>query len=382
MVTKKTFSDMVSDAVNYLIRNTNITYFSDGSIAKALIESNSLEIARLQDYINATFQNAFLSSASGIYLDMWGETLGLPRLTGRRASASIQDGAIRFYTTSGTLGSRLPHPSRSGLGLIPAGTIVSDTTSTIEFLTSEDVTFPINAKSVFVPVSASGTGIGYNVGANQLTVHDLGVSDVKVTNDVAITTGADLESDTEYRFRLSKAMSTKYGSNASAVQVAALSSPSVASAEIVPFSRGAGTFDVLLIPKGNKVTNTAKEQTRQAVEQVTAYGISFKIREPEYVPIKLTLQLAFNSNVSDAQKSNLKQLVQSNIISYISSIPLGGELVINQLRAAALADRDIKDVKILELFIDCVPRTLRNVQLKEDELFVLDEKALDPIEVI
>lgn len=382
MVTKKTFPDMVRDAIGYLVRNTDITYFSDGSIARALIESNMLEISRLQDYVNSAFQNAFLSSATGIYLDMWGDNLGIPRVTQRRATASIQDGAVRFYTVTGTLGSRLPHPSNPGLGLIPSGTVITNSANTVEFFTTEEVTFPINAKSVFVPVSASESGTTFNVGVNQLTVHNLSPTEIKVTNDVAITTGADVESDDEYRFRLSRAMTTKYGSNTSAVQVAALSSPSVSRAEILPFARGAGTFDVVLIPQGNKVTNTAREQTRKAIEQVAAYGISFKIREPEYVPIKLTVQIIFNANTSDGQKLASRQLVQTNLINYIASIPLGGELIINQLRAASLADSYIKDVKIIELFIDCSPRTLRNVQLNEDELFILDENALDPIEVI
>ena len=130
MVTKKAFSDMVKDSISYLLKNTDITYFSDGSIAKALVESTCLEISRLQEYLTGAFQNAFLSSATGIYLDLWGETLGLARIRGRRATTNIQDGAVRFYVTTGTLGSRLPHPSNSGLGLISSGTIISNAANT------------------------------------------------------------------------------------------------------------------------------------------------------------------------------------------------------------------------------------------------------------
>lgn len=382
MVTKKTFSEMVQDSIRYLIKNTNITYFSDGSIAKALVETNNLEISRLQEYVSSTFQNAFLSSATGIYLDMWGETLGLPRIKDRRATAQIQDGAVRFYTTSGTLGSKLPHPTNPGLGLIPLGTLISNPASTIEFVVTEDVTFPVNAKSVFVPISASGTGSGYNVGVNQLTVSSLNTSGVLVTNDVAIVTGKDTESDDEYRFRLSRAMTSRYGSNLAAIEVAALSNPSISRAEILQYSRGAGTFDVLLVPQGNRVTNTAKENVRKAIEQVAAYGISFNVREPEYVPIKVTIQLTYKNGVTDAQKINVKGQVQAAVLSYLASIPLGGELVIDQLRAAVLNNSSVKEMKIIELYIHCRPKTLRNYQLLEDELFIPDEEVPDPVEII
>ena len=382
MVTKKNFDDMVNDSLKYLIKNTGITYFSDGSIARALVESNNLEISRLQDYVTSAFQNAFLSSASGIYLDMWGETLGLPRIIDRRASAEIQDGAVRFYTVSGTLGSRLRHTANPGLGLIPFGTTVGNAADTVAFTVTEDVTFPINAKSVFVPVAASDLGADFNVGVNQLTVHNLNIADVRVTNDIAITTGADVESDEEYRFRLSRALTSRYGSNLAAIEVASVISPGVSRSEILQFARGAGTFDVLLIPQGNRVTNTAREVTRRAIERVVAYGVSFKVREPEYVPIKVTVQLIFNPTTTEGEKITARQTVQSDLIRYLSSIPMGGELIINQLRSAALGPSSVKDVRILELYIDCKSRTLRNVALKEDEVFILDEESVDPVEVI
>lgn len=382
MVTKKSFSDIVQDGITYLAKNTGITYFSDGSIAKALVEATGLEISRLQDYVTGAFQNAFLSSAAGIYLDMWGQTLGVPRITNRRATALVQDGAVRFFTTNGTLGSRLPNPANSGQGIIPKNTRIRNTAGTVEFVVPEDVSFPVNAKSVFVSVVASDTGAGFNVGVNQLTVHTLGIPEVKVTNDISITTGRDTESDEEYRFRLSRAMTTRFGSNLAAIEIAAITSPSVARAEVLQFARGAGTFDVLLIPQGNRVTNSAKETTRRAVEQIAAYGVSVEIREPEYVPIKITVQLSFLNNASEAQKILARQETQTALLQYIASIPLGGELIINQIRAACLSIRNVKDVKIIELYIDCKPRTLRNVQLREDELFIPDEEVSDPIEVI
>lgn len=381
MVTKKSFSDSVQDSIQYLIRNTGITYFSDGSIARALVEANNLEIDRLQQYVTEVFQNAFLSTASGIYLDMWGNTLGIPRLLPLQAETFVEDGAVRFYVTSGTLGSRLPDPNNSGQGFIAAGTIISDSNGEVEFTVTEDVSFPINSRSVNVPIRASQTGKAFNVGANRLTVHNLPTSEVKVTNDIAVTSGRDIESDEEYRFRLSRALTSKYGSNTTAIELAAITSPGVSQVNLLEYARGAGTFDVLLIPQGNKITESIKDAARNSISQVAAYGVSFEVREPEYVLFKVTLQLIFNSSVGEAEKERLRAQVQTSLLAYIAEIPLGGELIINQLRAASLISPSIKDIKILELYINCRPKTLRNYRLKEDELFVPDN-TMEAVEII
>jgi uncharacterized phage protein gp47/JayE len=383
MVNKKEYFKMVNDAIEYLVKNTDITFLTDGSMAKAFVETNCLEVSRLQDYVSEVFKNAFINTATGFHLDLWGETLGLPRITGRRASANIEDGAVRFYVTSGTLGTRLPNPINSTQGIIQAGTRIYNTTRSISYTVLNDVAFPKNAKTVSVPVIASDNGSEYNVGANQLTLHNLDTNDVYVINDLAISSGADIESDQEYRFRLSRAMSSRFGNNPAAIEVASMVSPGVASSKLMQYSRGAGTYDVLLVPRGNKLTPSAIAQTNRALEQVTSYGISFKVREPEYVPIRIALQIIYKTGVASGKKQTISAQVQSSVLAYIGTIPMGGELVINQLRSVVMSvDTDINDIKILELYVNCRPRTLRNIQLREDELFIPDEQVNDPIQVV
>ena len=383
MPIKKTLNDMNRDSLRYLVQNTDITYLAQGSVARALLESNNLEISRLQDYASTALDNAFLSTATGFYLDLFGEMLGLPRFRERRAGASIEDGSVRFYVDSGTLGSRLPNSADRSTGLIPSGTRVQNPEGTVEFTVISDMTFPVNAKSAFVPVVANSAGASFNVGANQLTTNSLGIQDVKVTNDIAITSGGDIESDAEYRFRLSRAMTSRFTSNATAVQVAALSQPGVANVETVQFARGAGTFDVLLIPQANKLSRSVKESAQNLIDQVTAFGISSRIREPEYVGIKISLQLMFKNTTPEGEKLVARRDAESAILNYIGTVPIGGELIINQIRAVALgANSVIKDIRLLELCLDGRPRTFRNVKLREDELLIPDENSTNPIEVL
>jgi uncharacterized phage protein gp47/JayE len=330
---------MTRSSLRYLSQNTDISYFEQGSVAKALVEATNLEIVRLQDFISSAMNNSFLSTANGIYLDLFGELLGIPRITDRAASASIQDGSVKFYVDSGTLGSKL-FGSDPSIGLIPAGVEISTIDGSILFEVTENVSFPINARSAFAPVRARVTGSAFNVGANQLIVHSLTDKSIKVTNDISIVTGSDVESDSEYRFRLSKAFTTKYGSNKTAIQIAASSQPGVARSEIVPYVRGAGTFEVLLIPQGNRLTRTTIDNTKRIIEGVAAFGVSPLVREPTYVAIKIMGQLRFDPSIDEGERIAARRAAESGVLRYISSIPLGGELVLNQLRSAILSSNN------------------------------------------
>ena len=379
---KRSFTEMVRDGISYLTENTGVTFFGNGGIAKALVETMALEVTRLRDFASTHYENRFLSTASGVFLDLFGEMLGIPRIQQTRAAVDLEDQILRFYVRSGTLASRLPDPNDNSRGLIPSGTTISTEDGTVQFVLPVAVSFPKNAKQVYVGALAQSTGKTANVGANQLTAHSLASTDVLVTNDSSIVTGTDLEPDDEYRYRLSKAMTTQASANATAVQVAAGTARGVVDAEILEFARGAGTFDVLLVPKGNRLSKTTLDETLRSIEQVTAFGVSPQVREPFYVPFKVTIQLRFRSGTEEGRKAVLRDRVQQAVLAYLGDIRIGGELVINQLRAAVLGvDQQIEDLRIARLCIDRRPRSIRNHQLRRDEIFVPDDHS-EAIEVL
>ena len=379
----RSFAEMTADSVDYLQKNTDVTYLARGGIARGLLDATNLEIARLQDFVLTSYSNAYLTTARGIYLDLFGDMLGLTRVSTLPAEVRATDSVIRFYVKVGTLGSKLPHPSDTTKGLVPAATLVYSLDRNITFSVTEAQEFPVNAKSTYVSAKATIEGAVGNVGVNQLTSHSLGDSSVFVTNDSPVTTGTDIESDEEYRFRLSKALTTRAGSNQTTIQVAALSQPGVVRAELIPFARGSGTFDVVLIPRGNRVSRDTIESVRRAVEASAAYGISAKIREPEYLPVRLTARVSFNSDVQEGRKQELKSLSEAAILRYMASIEMGGEFITNQVEASVLnVSMEIKDVSILELCVGKKARGIRNFKLAKDELVVPDRDSEDPILVV
>jgi len=373
-VRARDYSAMVDDAIEYLLNNTDITFMAQGGIARAFIDASLLEVARLQDFTTVNYENSVLSVANGPYLDLFGEAFRLPRRLATTARVYREDGSIRFYVKTGVLGDRLPDPKDRTKCLIPAATRIYTSDAAVQFVTNLDQSFPYNKKSVYVDAISVSAGSSGTVGPSLLTSHSLG-SEVFVVNDLSITNGGDLETDSDYRFRLVNAFAARFSNNASSVSVAASTTPGVVRADLFQFARGAGTFDVLLVPRGNKLPRSIRQQAARNIDSVTAYGISSRVREPDYRPIKLTVRIRTSRGAPRGFRQSLGSQVQSAILNYIGNISIGGELIINQLRASILSvSRDIIDMTILELCIDGRPFAIRNYQLAEDELFVPDEE--------
>lgn len=381
---RKPLHEMNQDSLGYLANNTPITFLNDGGIAVSLVKAANREIAQLQDLTTTLFRNARPSSANGVFLDMIGELLSVKRLPASAARVDRGDGAIRFYTEDGSLGSYLPHPSDASLGLIPNNTRMTTSDGLIVYRTIEDTEFPRGAVQVYVSAESVSTGSEQSIGSGKLTSHSLGAPAVLVTNDRPITTARDVENDQTYRFRLSNAVLSLAGGNRSAVESSVLSFPGVQTVQIREYVRGTGTFDVFVVPVHNKLGSSTKRQIQTTINRTKALGIDAKVREPDYVPICMAIQLSFYENVPTGQREVIKRRVSDNVKDYLESIPLGGEFIINQVRSAVLSSspREIRDMRLIELCFKGRPMIRRNIRLAPEELLILDENRVRPIDIV
>lgn len=377
-----TVSELNQESFEWLLQNTEITLLTPGSTARALIESANIHLGQFYSSMTMHLAQSYLSKASQQYLDLIGEMLGVVRRTARAALITQEDRAIRFYVAQGSLYQYLPKAGDLTKGLIPAGTTITNEDNSIVYTVETDVEFPRTATEVYVSARAATTGSEGNIGANRLRSHSLGIAAVLVTNTVSIATGADLESDDDFRFRIRNRVLTAEGANETAVRLAVLSAPGVADVQITKFRRGAGSFDVLIVPTGNRVALETIEVARQNLSSAVAFGIDFKIREPKYVRISMVLALNYRGILAGEQDA-VRVSAERAVLNYLSTIPIGGQLVVNQLGAAVLqSDERIKDYDIQGVCIDGRPQIIHNYQLEEDELFLPDENLSDPIRVI
>jgi uncharacterized phage protein gp47/JayE len=378
----RSISEMTQRSVEYLQRNTGITLLSPGSTARALIETANQNIDEVSQSLTLYQAMAYISSATGVFLDLLGELVGLTRRQAVAAFVAAEDRALRFYVPNGTLREYLPHPTDLTLGLIPSGTTVTNDDGTIVYTIERDVTFPRTAMEVFAPARASITGTAVNVGAFTLRRHSLGSNVVLVTNPISIATGTDIESDEEFRSRIRSRVRTAEGANEAAIRLAILSAPGVSDVRLVPYKRGAGSFDALLIPVGNRITLEALQVASQNVAQVAAFGIHWRLREPKYVRISMVISLSY-AGIMPGEQAAVRNAVERIILRHLGQIRIGGELILNQLGSDILElEPRVKDYTIESLCINGRPQVLHNYKLQDDELFLPDEGLSDPVRVL
>lgn len=368
-----TLSQMNSDSLRYLSNHTQLSYLAEGSITRALVESSNLEIARLAEYIIAVEANTHIDSATGPYLDLIGKMFGLVR--GQKVAAAISqtDRNIKLSVPTGRLGDHFPDPGNGNQGKVPTSLMLTTLDGTVEYSVGQAVFFDKSAKEVFVPAVAATPGIGSNVGAGRLSAHT-GPPGVNVTNLKQISTGREVESDGEFRFRIVNNLAASPTGTETAIRVATLGNADISDVILQEFARGAGTFDALVVPVTNTVSAGTRDSVTRAIESVSAFGVNARVIEPEYVRFKVSIQLLARQSAVLGSLESAKVSAANAVLDYFETIPIGGELIINRLRSSVIqsVSSGIKDIKILELCLNERPHLIRNVRLKRDQLFTPD----------
>src|SRR5690606_40272116 len=117
---KKSKVEILREALNKLRSQTPITATGAGSVARALVEAISTELADLYDILDFNTSQMLVTTATGTALDALGELYGVRRnQLNELATIDAHLGAFQFYLDT-TIGSDV---------IIPAGTNVYTSTS-------------------------------------------------------------------------------------------------------------------------------------------------------------------------------------------------------------------------------------------------------------
>jgi len=378
MIRKKSREELMRQMLRGIVQETEVTMVGKGSVSRGLASVFSGTIEEMYQTLDDTVNNSFLPTAQGFYLDLFGETFGLTRKLPAAGQVSASDRVIRFYVTSGTLAQKLPHPTDLNLGRVPAGATVSST-SGVTYTVDADYDFPAAAKLAYVGATTSATGTAQNVGAGDLSTTSL--AEVLVTNISGISSATDLESDEEYRFRISRWVRSSAGRNEVAVRLAVFNAPNVADMIKQPYFAGPGSFRIIIIPTNNRVSVETLRQAYSNLASVVSDGTFFIVEPPRYLPVSLSVRLI--PRAGNSITATERDLAQQAALNYLGDIRPGESLIINQLRAAVLSSSStIADLRLQGLTIDRRPRALLNYTLERDEVFVPDDTLVDPIVVI
>ena len=374
MINKKSFNQIQQEAIKHLAENTGITQMGAGGAARSLVDVFSRHLADFYTRLDIDLSMAYITTATGFYLDLLGKLFGVSRRQNSETPVLAEDKVLKFYAPEGMLLSDfLP-----GLS-IGAGTRIKTADETVIYAVSETANFLQMDDHVFVSATPVSSPVYKKAGAGTMTMHNLTETQVLVTNLSALSVGSTLESDSDYRARIATSNTARAGSNESAVRLAALGSDQVADVSISEFARGSGSFEVMVIPTGNRVPSASMDEIRGNINGVVAYGVSFDVREPDYVQLKLEMRVKFDSTVSEGNQASALRQIEADILAYIGNLRPGAELSMSRLQSVALGTSNVTDAVVTYLCIDKKEQIVRNVRLEDDEMFIPDEDTANPI---
>lgn len=353
---KETYYQVYTKFRKALIETTNVAQLATGSKARAFLETIASEFGTFYDNILYDITQSFLKYATGDMLDVFGDMFGVSRRPSSQASALVSEKSAKFYVDSGTFGD-----INSGNAItIPAGSRLT-TAAGIGYVVTNEVTLGSTANETYIGVNAEKTGSTSNIGKEELIYHTFtsytnsGLNGLKVTNNYAIANGADQESDTNFRFRISNRLIELERCNLFALYTAMLSIPGVRDIRIDRYANGLGTATVYLY-------GIYPEQSPQLVAQGTmiadiysAVGDYVYVTYPDLVGVTIRTPLVFkklrDSGIATAyeittdQKDAIVERAEKNVEDYFKNLGIDEPLSIDKLTAVIVnTDNNILDI--------------------------------------
>ena len=353
--------EIIDAALRQLTVQTIITQLAPGSKARALLEIVSRQLSQQYQIFDTNLANTFVSTARGEALDLIGELVGLERLPPVTAGTIIGSQNVIFYTEDVNFGA-----INGGAPIeIPKGTRVWSTPSavgsddSIIFLVSQLTTLPASQVEFAIPVEATQQGEVFNVGQDTLTNHDFQgylLSEdgtLLVRNRAAITNGRDIESDADFRFRISRQVTASEMANETAIRLAALSVPGVADVEIVPYVRGLGTFGVYVKSLDARVADDLVEAVQEAIDIVQSLGNRGFSLKPKEIGVEMDLTLTMRETVTVNDQNDIARTVVNAVYDYVNNLNIGEDFIVNEVVQRVMeVDERIKNVGVANKPID------------------------------
>jgi uncharacterized phage protein gp47/JayE len=338
MIAIPSYEELVEEAQTIVKNETGITNFSESSVAGSLIKIASARVIDLYHQLLDIYNQGNLSTATGTNLDNIGELFGIKRLPAKAATTAGMGAAVQFRNNSDTSVT------------IPALTrIWSEADPRVAFSTNDALTLASGADG-YIDITALGDGSGYNVGIGAISKHDLGNALVTVTNILPVVNGTAVESDDNYRYRISKAFSIIQGATEESIRMKLMEIPGVKDVFPLPLARGTGTIDVIITSVDTRVSQALLDQAQSVLDNTVAFGISAIAKSPKEIPIDLTIKLSLKDTLDSATAGSL---VAAAAAAYIDNLPVGdgigiGSFIFYELVSRLMdAHSDIRNVSVV-----------------------------------
>lgn len=255
----------------------------EGSFVGDMMSSCAYEGERMYHQMDVVLGIAFLTTASGGYIDMHVNPDGI-----YRKEATFARGEVTFTGAEGTE--------------IPAGSLCATAGGLLFEVTTEGTIG--EEGTVTLPVRAAEAGDKYNVLAGYINTLPVNINGVTgVTNAEGTLGGADRETDEALRTRglLHKQKPATSGNPAHYLEWA-MEVNGVGNARVFPLDNGPGTVGVMPITSGGRATGEdILTAVYENIEQKRPIGATVSVYAPEEVMISVDAEIEISTATTIAE---------------------------------------------------------------------------------
>ncbi|CAJ0698867.1 baseplate J/gp47 family protein [Ralstonia holmesii] len=305
-----------------------------GSVLRAVVEANAALVVWLQGLLMQVLALTRASTSSGTDLDSWVSDFGFARLSAVAATGIVT--FSRFTTTQQVL--------------VPIGATVQTADGTQQFTVTVDTTnsaysaalggyvIAAGTASVSVPVAAVTVGAAGNAVAGSVTVIAGAIAGVDtVTNAAAFVNGADAESDAAVRTRFVAYVASLSKATRAAVSAAIAGVKQGLTSVILENQTYAGltqngTFIVIVDDGTGSPSSTLLSSVSNAIDAVRPITSTFYVYAPVIVNATVSMTI---TTAAGYTHSAITALVQTALLNYINTLPLGTSLTYSRLAQVA-----------------------------------------------
>ena len=315
-----------------------ITDFRVGSVARTLLESPAAEIDEL-------YQNIYIGLREAIPVAIY-NSFGFPILSAAASAGSV---TIAFTPAVATAFS------------IPAGTEFKTTDGATTYLSAAIVNVALGATSATIPVHCSISGVSGNAGANTITQSPMQIPAGSIIGNHPISTGRDLETESERRIRFAGYISAISRSTVAAVKYAASTAVILDGAGMVAeyvtrvgISEGAGSVSLYLYSSGGIASAPLVTEAQKIIDgylvgdvRVPGYraaGVRISVMPMTEVPVNVNMVATTIQGVSGTNA--MKSLIEDAMSAELASIQSGGIGYIEKLITASIAVPGVLDARV------------------------------------
>jgi uncharacterized phage protein gp47/JayE len=331
----KDFNTLVAEQVAAIQGgSSNLLDTTVGSILRAVVEAYSAVAMWLQSLVLNLLAMTRAATSSGADLDSWVGDFGVTRI-----GAEYADGMARFARYTAT-----------SQAVVPVGSIAQTRDGSQQYSVQADATqstwnadlngyvLPPGITSVLVPVQALLAGADGNAVSGAINTIGSAIPGIDtVTNETAITSGSDAETDPELRARFIQYIASLSKATKGAIGYAVSSSREGLTYQLFENqnydgSERLGFFFVVVDDGSGQPTEALISSLYNAIEAVRGFTIVFAVFSPVTVTADVVMSVA---TAPGYDHDALAAQVKSVLAAHINALGLGNPLAYTSLSAVA-----------------------------------------------